>query len=116
MLIKNIDSNNTTNQTNGVPNEFCLFSLKNLGSKIFSIECQILLKLKKLNPNIVHLNSFLWYWLNESQIKNAVDMCLSPIETSIISEDNNKIDYFGFTELRKCYTDDDMALGVINTL
>ena len=113
MLIKNIENKQTTdNKTN----EYCLFSLKNLGSKILSVECDVLLRLKKLNPDVVNVNGFMWYWLNESQIKNSVQMCISPIVTSIISDNNSRIDYFGFTELRKCLTDDDLSLGVSNLL
>ena len=112
MLLKNIETISTSNAQTSLSKEYCMFSLKNLGAKVFSIDCQILLQLSKLNPNVIHLNGFLWYWLNESQIKNSVQMCISPIETSIISENLNKIDYFGFIELRKCNTDDDMSLGV----
>ncbi len=113
MLIKNIENKPSgKNRSSTNTREYCLFSLKNLGSKVFSIDCQLLLQLKKFNPRVIHLNSFLWYWLNAGQIKNSLQMCISPVETSIISENNSKIDYFGFIELRKCKSDDEMALAV----
>lgn len=120
MLIKNIQNTQNTeekkNKPNSTDNEFCLFSLKNIGSKVFSINCEILLKQKKLNPNIVHENNFLWFWVNGGQIKNSIQMCVAPVDTSIISESSNKIEYFGYLELKQCLSDDEMSLTVINVL
>jgi hypothetical protein len=101
-LFKNIDSQNKE--------EYCLFVGPN--NKVFSVKCEIFLKIKKNKINSLNVDRFLWFWMNGSQIKTKNGSCLHPIKTPIVSRLRNKIEYYGFIETRRCDINEDLSLNV----
>ena len=101
ILIKNINIKDK--------HEYCLFIVDN---NLFSTYCELLIEIKKNKlENLIDINNFEFYWINESQIKTKKERCLQPIETPII--ENNKIAYYGYVEIKNCIINDDLSISVM---